>query len=101
MLCWDNSYSLLRSKTIAYRTWLVKPASPPPTEIELLTKEEAPARATEHVPPANTSHAPPCPATPVCVCVCVCVCARARACLVSDERKDVKGCGMHDVRRMR
>jgi hypothetical protein len=85
VLCWDNSYSLLRSKTIAYRTWLVKPASPPPTEIELLTTDAPAAAAGEHAPPANTSHAPPCPAKPVCVGVWVCGCA------VSDERKDVKG----------
>ena len=37
VLCWDNSYSLLRSKTIAYRTWVVKPQHHP---------QPAPAAAT-------------------------------------------------------
>lgn len=31
VLCWDNSFSLLRSKTIAYRTWVVKNDSKAPT----------------------------------------------------------------------
>jgi hypothetical protein len=30
VLCWDNSFSLLRSKTIAYRTWVVKNDSKAP-----------------------------------------------------------------------
>jgi len=53
-VCWDNSYSILRSKTIAYRTWIVKShESSQPPQVQNSLAEDAWTTSVEEAPESD------------------------------------------------
>ena len=53
-VCWDNSYSILRSKTIAYRTWIVKShESSQPPQVQNSLAEDAWTTSVEAAPDSD------------------------------------------------